>query len=92
MEQDKRMRQAVFLIKTSDRKGVLAGISGFFYQQNLNILQCRQYTDVREDRYYMRISVELGPCPVTNFILFRDGKFVTHEIQSEKKFLALAGH
>ena len=60
MEQDKRMRQAVFLIKTSDRKGVLAGISGFFYQQNLNILQCRQYTDVREDRYYMRISVELG--------------------------------
>ncbi|MDO5132048.1 MAG: YoaP domain-containing protein [Eubacteriales bacterium] len=31
------------------------------------------------------------PSPVTNFSLFRDGKFITHEIQSEKKFLALAG-
>ena len=54
------MRQAVFLIQTPDRKGVLAGVTGFFYQQNLNILQCRQYTDMQEERYYMRISVELG--------------------------------
>ena len=37
-------------------------------------------------------AAQNAPCPVTNFILFRDGKFVTHEIQSEKKFLALAGH
>ena len=36
-------------------------------------------------------AAQSAPCPVTNFILFRDGKFVTHEIQSEKKFLALAG-
>lgn len=32
-----------------------------------------------------------APSPVTNFSLFKDGKFLTHEIQSEKKFLALAG-
>jgi len=38
-----------------------------------------------------REAAQSAPCPVTNFILFRDGKFVTHEIQSEKKFLALAG-
>ena len=36
-------------------------------------------------------AAQNAPCPVTNFILFRDGKFVTHEIQSEKKFLAFAG-
>ena len=31
------------------------------------------------------------PPPVTTYALFRDGKFVTHAIQSDKKFLALAG-
>ena len=31
------------------------------------------------------------PSPVTTYALFRDGKFVTHAIQSDKKFLALAG-
>lgn len=30
------------------------------------------------------------PAPVTTYALFRDGQFVTHAIQSEKKFLALA--
>ena len=38
-----------------------------------------------------REAAQNAPSPVTNFSLFRDGRFVTHEIQSEKKFLALAG-
>ena len=36
-------------------------------------------------------AAQTAPTPVTNFSLFKDGKFITHEIQSEKKFLALAG-
>lgn len=32
-----------------------------------------------------------APTPVTTYALFRDGKFVTHVIQSDKKFLVLAG-
>lgn len=31
------------------------------------------------------------PAPVTTYALFRDGKFVTQGIQSDKKFLTLAG-
>lgn len=31
------------------------------------------------------------PAPVTTYALFRDGEFVTQGIQSDKKFLALAG-
>ncbi len=38
-----------------------------------------------------REKAQSAPSPVTNFSLFRDGKFISHEIQSEKKFLALAG-
>ena len=32
-----------------------------------------------------------APAPVTTYALFCDGKFVTHAIQSDKKFLSLAG-
>ncbi len=38
-----------------------------------------------------REAAQSAPSPVTNFSLFSDGKFVTHEILSEKKLLALAG-
>lgn len=31
------------------------------------------------------------PAPVTTYALFRDGVFLTQAIQSDKKFLALAG-
>jgi len=36
-------------------------------------------------------AAQNAPSPVTNFSFFRDGKFISHEIQSEKKLLALAG-
>ncbi len=35
--------------------------------------------------------IEYIPAPVTTYALFFDGKFVTQSIQSDKKFLALAG-
>ena len=38
-----------------------------------------------------REAAQNAPSPVTNFSLFRDGRFVTHEILSEKKLLKLAG-
>ena len=38
-----------------------------------------------------REKAQNAPSPVTNFSLFKDGKFITHEILSEKKLLALAG-
>ena len=54
-------RTAVFLISTTDRKGLVAKITGFFAGMNLNIMECRQYTDILEKRYYMRAAVELPP-------------------------------
>lgn len=37
-----------------------------------------------------REAAQNVPAPVTTYALFRDGKFVTQAIQSDKKFLALA--
>jgi len=36
-------------------------------------------------------SAQNTPAPVTTYALFKDGKFLTHAIQTDKKFLALAG-
>lgn len=38
-----------------------------------------------------REAAQNVPAPVTTYALFRDGKFLTQAIQSDKKFLALAG-
>ncbi len=38
-----------------------------------------------------REDAQNTPAPVTTYALFRDGKFLTHSIQSDKKFLKLAG-
>ena len=38
-----------------------------------------------------KAAAQCVPAPVTTYALFRDGKFVTHAIQSDKKFLALTG-
>ena len=38
-----------------------------------------------------RESAQNVPAPVTTYALFRDGKFLTQAIQSDKKFLTLAG-
>lgn len=52
------MNAIVFLIQCSDQKGLLAGITGFFFEREYNILHCQQYTDVLEGQYYMRIKLE----------------------------------
>ncbi len=38
-----------------------------------------------------RVAAQNAPTPVTTYALFHDGKFVTQGIQSDKKFLTLAG-
>lgn len=52
------MSSIVFLIQCSDRKGLVAGITGFFAERQFNILHCQQYTDVEIGQYFMRIKLE----------------------------------
>ena len=59
------MKYAFFLIQTEDRKGLLATISDFFYTKGFNILRCQQYTDLHENKYYMRIKLDLADLTVT---------------------------
>ncbi len=51
---------AVFLIRCMDKKGLVAGITNFFYELGLNILNCQQYTDCMTGQYFMRLKLDLS--------------------------------
>jgi len=52
------MNGIVFLIQSRDQKGLVARISTFFYERGFNILNCQQYTDTIESRYFMRVMLD----------------------------------
>ena len=51
---------AIFLIRCMDRKGLVAGITNFFYEKGLNIVNCQQYTDMMSGQYFMRLKLDLS--------------------------------
>lgn len=54
------MSYIIFLIQCPDQKGLVARISGFFYQRGFNILHCQQHTDSDENRFFMRLKLDLA--------------------------------
>ncbi|MBX3220819.1 MAG: formyltetrahydrofolate deformylase [Labilithrix sp.] len=57
------MSRATILFSAPDRPGLVARLSGFFYELGLNILEASNYTDLhgeRGARFYMRVVVDLG--------------------------------
>ncbi|MBX3203949.1 MAG: formyltetrahydrofolate deformylase [Labilithrix sp.] len=56
------MSRATILFSAPDRPGLVARLSGFFYELGLNILEASNYTDLhgeRGARFYMRVVVDL---------------------------------
>ncbi len=57
------MNRGAILFSAPDRPGLVARLSGFFYELGLNILEASNYTDLhgeRGARFYMRIVVDLS--------------------------------
>lgn len=54
------MHKIVFLIQTQDQKGLLSGITSYFYKKGFNILGCQQHTDSRAKKYFMRIELDMN--------------------------------
>jgi formyltetrahydrofolate deformylase len=70
------MNTIVFLIQCADRKGLVAGITGFFAERAYNISHCQQYTDLEQGQYFMRIKLE------------DEGQFEHEQLESEFKIFA----
>lgn len=70
------MDNAVFLIKCDDKKGLVAEISSFFYHAGFNILECRQFSEISANKYFMRIMLDLSDIEITRKQLESEfGKF-----------------
>lgn len=52
------MQGIILLIQCTDQKGLVARISTFFYERGFNILNCQQYTDTIDRRYFMRLVLD----------------------------------
>lgn len=63
---------AAFLVTCPDRKGIVAGVSTFFFERGFNIVHCQQYTDPVEGRFFMRILVDLDSAPCARAQLVDD--------------------
>lgn len=65
-------RSVIFLIDCPDQKGLVARLSAFFYERGFNILLCQQYTNVKENQYYMRMELDLAGLSTTRKSLEHD--------------------
>ncbi len=54
-----RTESIILLLDCPDQKGLVARITSFFYQRDFNILHCQQYTDVRENHFFMRMKLDM---------------------------------
>jgi formyltetrahydrofolate deformylase len=66
------MDRIIFLIQCGDAKGLLAKITGYFYQTGFNILHCQQHTDVIRNRYFMRIKLDMNDLKTSRRALEED--------------------
>ncbi len=58
---------AILLLSCPDKRGIVASVSRFIYQNGGNIVHAEQYTDTSQNRFFMRIEWDLK-----NFQLKRD--------------------
>src|SRR5437773_419702 len=54
-----KQESIIFLMDCPDQKGLVSRISTFFYQRGFNILHCQQYTNTKENHYFMRLKLDM---------------------------------
>jgi predicted amino acid-binding ACT domain protein len=60
-----KKNEAIFLIHTKDRKGILAEVSNFFSKNNFNVIKSQTYSDLIDGQYFMRIRIDLSDMQIT---------------------------
>jgi len=52
-------KHAVLLLSCPDKKGIVASVANFIFENKGNIVHAEQYTDTEKDMFFMRIEWEL---------------------------------
>ena len=64
-----KLNTIVFLIDCPDQKGLVSRISTFFFERGFNILHCEQYTNVKENQYFMRLKLDMSGLKTSRKVL-----------------------
>jgi formyltetrahydrofolate deformylase len=64
-----KLNSIVFLIDCPDQKGLVSRISTFFFERGFNILHCEQYTNVKENQYFMRLKLDMAGLKTSRKVL-----------------------
>jgi formyltetrahydrofolate deformylase len=64
-----KLNSIVFLIDCPDQKGLVSRISTFFYERGFNILHCEQYTNVKQNQYFMRLKLDMSGLKTSRKVL-----------------------
>ncbi len=75
-----KRNEAIFLINCNDSKGLLMKISNFFYSRGLNIIKCQQYSDEIENKYFMRLRIDLSDMTITRKSIETEFKSFAEEL------------
>jgi formyltetrahydrofolate deformylase len=75
------MPRATFLITAPDQPGLVARLSGFFFERRLNIVDASNHSE--GPRFFMRIVVDLGKESITRRSLEDDFAKLVTELQGE---------
>ncbi len=62
----------ILLLDCPDQKGLVARITSFFYERDFNILHCQQYTDTRENHFFMRMKLDMNDLATSRETLERE--------------------
>lgn len=57
MQTDKKI---IILIQSADKRGILAKVTSWFYDQGYNVLHCQQHTDDNEHVFFMRLELDMN--------------------------------
>jgi formyltetrahydrofolate deformylase len=71
----------IFLLDCPDQKGLVARITSFFYERGFNILHCQQYTDMRENHFFMRLKLDMQDLATSRETLEREFDLFARPLQ-----------
>src|SRR6478735_2503843 len=58
-----RAAEYVLILSCPDRPGIVHAVTGFLVEQGSNIVESQQYGDAVEQRFFMRVHVEVVDRP-----------------------------
>jgi formyltetrahydrofolate deformylase len=76
---------ATVLVKGPDRKGIIATITGWIFENGGNIVYLDQHTDTFEKMFFMRVEFEVSDFRLRQDEIEKDLKRVCSEIEQEVK-------